>query len=112
LPSFCEKCDFDFYFCSEQISHQIESKQTWIVKCQQTISQLERQVNEHKSEKLQLEAKLQQRSRLVEQKIELTTANERLELEVQVSPVKVAMFPVVADVYHAGMQQKHLSSPS
>jgi chromosome segregation ATPase len=61
---------------SEQISHQIESKQTWIVKCQQTISQLERQVNEHKSEKLQLEAKLQQRSRLVEQKIELTTANE------------------------------------
>jgi chromosome segregation ATPase len=68
---------------SEQISHQIESKQTWIVKCQQTISQLERQVNEHKSEKLQLEAKLQQRSRLVEQKIELTTANERLELEVQ-----------------------------
>ncbi|XP_062507502.1 DNA repair protein RAD50-like [Corticium candelabrum] len=68
---------------SGQTSQQIESKQGWIVKWQQTIVQLERRVNEHKSEKIKLETKMQQQARLLEQKSELTSGNERLQREIQ-----------------------------
>jgi len=72
-------------YVSELVTQKLERKQQKLNDYTERLQRLKSLLNELRSERLQIEADLQRRTRLEETKDELTSSNEALDREILVS---------------------------